>query len=129
DGPPLMSGPLVILAVLSVIAGWGTGHYFQEIFPGLPHLEHSVVVPILAVCAFVAGCSAGIAIYKGQRSDPILIRAFKRKFYIDEIYAELVAWTQDLLARFFSWFDKWILDGVCVRGLSAAAWGFGFVLR
>ncbi len=26
-------------------------------------------------------------------------------------------------------FDKWIIDGLFVRGLSGATWGVGFVLR
>jgi NADH-quinone oxidoreductase subunit L len=129
DGPALMSGPLAILAIFSVIAGWGTEHYFWQIFPGMPHVEHSIVVPILAVAAFLAGSAGAFVIYNGQARDPILIPPFKSKFYFDEIYAALIAWTQDLLARFLAWFDKWILDGVFVRGLSGAAWGMGFVLR
>ena len=70
-----------------------------------------------------------MVLYNGKASDPILIPPFQNKFYIDEFYAALIAGTHDLLARFAAWFDKWILDGVVVRGLSGAAWGLGFVLR
>jgi NADH-quinone oxidoreductase subunit L len=129
DGSSLMSGPLAILALLALVAGWGTEHYFAELFPAIPHLGHGVVVPILAILAFLAGTAGAYVIYNGQVRDPIVVRAFKRKFYVDDVYTVLVAWTQDLLARFLAWFDKWIVDGVCVRGLSGAAWGFGFVLR
>ena len=48
---------------------------------------------------------------------------------LDEIYAALIAGTQDLLAVTSAWFDKWILDGLIVRGLSSTTWGVGFVLR
>ena len=61
--------------------------------------------------------------------DPILIPVFKNKFYFDELYAALFAGTQDLLASLSSYFDKWVIDGVLVRGLSSAAWAGGFMLR
>ena len=86
-------------------------------------------MPVLAIGAFLAGTAGGWVLYKGQAKDPILIPLFKNKFYIDELYAALIAGTQDLLATMSGWFDKWILDGLFVRGLSGAAWGTGFVLR
>jgi NADH-quinone oxidoreductase subunit L len=128
DGPPSMSWPLVVLAFLSVIAGWGTIGYFEHAIPA-PHVEHNAVVPVLAILAFAAGAAGAFVLYNGKAKDPILIPAFKNKFYIDELYTALIAGTQDLLARFFGWFDKWILDGVGVRGLSGGVWGLGFVLR
>src|SRR5678815_5081333 len=80
DGSPLMSGPLAILALLALVAGWGTEHYFAELFPAIPHVDHGVVVPILAVLAFLAGTAGAYVIYNGQVRDPIVVRAFKRKF-------------------------------------------------
>jgi NADH-quinone oxidoreductase subunit L len=125
DGPPAMTGPLLILGVLSVVAGYGTGGYF---FTG-PEKPHSFIVPLLAIFAFLAGVLSGWLLYKGQSADPLLIPPLKHKLYIDELYAALIAGSQDLLASLSGWFDKWILDGVIVRGLSGAAWGLGFVLR
>jgi len=131
DGPPLMTGPLVLLALLAVAAGWGTSTYFDRIVTTQvgAHLEHSIIVPILAVFAFAGGSAAAFILYHNKARDPILIPAFRNKFYIDELYAVLVAGTQDLMGRFAGWFDKWILDGVFVRGLSGASWGLGFCLR
>jgi len=131
DGPPLMTGPLVLLALLAVGAGWGTSTYFERIVAthGGAHLEHSIIVPILAVFAFAGGSVAAFILYHNKARDPVLIPAFRNKFYIDEFYAVLVAGTQDLMGRFAGWFDKWILDGVFVRGLSGASWGLGFCLR
>ena len=68
-------------------------------------------------------------LYAKRAKDPVLIPLFKNKFYVDEIYGALIAGTQDLLARVCGWFDKWILDGVFVRGLSGLAWGSGFGMR
>jgi NADH-quinone oxidoreductase subunit L len=125
DGPPAMTGPLLILGVLSVIAGYGTRAYF---IPG-PEESLNWIVTILSVAAFAGGALSGWLLYKGQSTDPILIPLLKNKLYIDELYAALIAGSQDLLAALAGWFDKWILDGVIVRGLSGAAWGLGFVLR
>ena len=125
DGPAPMTVPLIILGVLSVIAAYGTGHYFLGDHEG----DHRIIVPVLAIAAFLAGTAGGWVLYKGQTKDPILIPLFKNKFYFDELYAALIAGTQDLLATMSGWFDKWILDGLFVRGLSGAAWGSGFVLR
>jgi NADH-quinone oxidoreductase subunit L len=135
DGPPAMTLPLIILAVLSVVAGYG---FIGEIALGAQLWEnvHQIhqgegvgAVMALAIGAFVIGTAGGWVLYKGQTRDPILIPLFKNKFYIDELYAALIAGTQDLLATMSGWFDKWILDGLFVRGLSGAAWGSGFVLR
>ena len=41
----------------------------------------------------------------------------------------LIRVTQDALADASAFFDRWIIDGVCVRGASGATWGVGFILR
>jgi len=125
DGPPAMTGPLLILAVLAVFSGYKTGAYF---IAG-PEEPINWIVTILAVSAFAGGIVSGYVLYKGQSTDPIIIPPLKNKLYIDELYAALIAGSQDLLASIAGWFDKWILDGVIVRGLSGGAWGLGFVLR
>ncbi len=125
DGPAPMTVPLIILGVLSVVSAYGTSHYFLW-----EHEEaHHVIVPVLAIGAFLAGTAGGWVLYKGQTREPFPFALFKNKFYFDELYAALIAGTQDLLATMSGWFDKWILDGLFVRGLSGAAWGSGFVLR
>jgi NADH-quinone oxidoreductase subunit L len=88
-----------------------------------------MVVPVLAILAFVTGVGGGFALYKGQAKDPILIPPLRDKLYFDEIYAALIAGTQDLLATLARFIDQWLIDGVLVRGLSGLAWGTGFVLR
>ncbi|MCE9612059.1 MAG: NADH-quinone oxidoreductase subunit L [Chthoniobacter sp.] len=135
DGPAAMTLPLIILAVLSVVAGYSVigeralGEHLWENVHKIHHGEGVGAVMALAIGAFVIGTAGGWVLYKGQAKDPILIPLFKNKFYIDELYAALIAGTQDLLATMSGWFDKWILDGLFVRGLSGAAWGTGFVLR
>ena len=83
----------------------------------------------LGTVAFVVGVLGGFVLYSGKDKDPILIPPFKQKFYIDEIYAALIAGTQDLLAKISAFLDKWLIDGLLVRVTSGAVWGLGFVLR
>ena len=134
DGPPAMTVPLIILAVLSVVAGYsviGEIALGAQLWENVHHIHQGEgvgAVMALAIGAFVIGTAGGWVLYKGQSKDPILIPLFKNKFYLDELYAALIAGT-DLLATMSAWFDKWILDGLFVRGLSGATWGSGFVLR
>jgi NADH-quinone oxidoreductase subunit L len=132
DGPAAMTLPLIILAALSVVGGYGFfagpifGHEFMHQLHAAPH---AIIVPILATGAFVAGTGIAWLLYANRAKDPILIPPFRNKFYIDELYAALIAGTQDLLAAVVGWFDRWVLDGVFVRGLSGFAWVSGFGMR
>ena len=125
DGPPAMTTPLLILAFFAVFAGYGTAHYFL----GDHEPKHHGIVEILAIGFFLSGTGFAWFLYRDREKEFISIPLFKNKFYIDEIYAALIAGTQDLLAVTSAWFDKWILDGLIVRGLSSTTWGVGFVLR
>lgn len=132
DCPPAMTVPLLILAVLSVISGYEffAGAVFgEELFHSVHAAEHVSLVPILAISVFLIGTAGAWLLYNGRSNDPVKIPLFRNKFYIDEIYAALIAGTQDLLASFSSWFDHFILDGVIVRGISGLTWGVGYTLR
>ncbi len=135
DGPIKMTGPLAILAVLSVIAGYAfiahgaLGHEMSEAIEKLEAGPGKNIAMIFGTLAFVIGTGSGYVLYAGKGKDPILIPPFKQKFYFDELYAALIAGTQDLLAKVSAFLDKWFIDGVLVRGSSGAVWGLGFVLR
>jgi NADH-quinone oxidoreductase subunit L len=123
DCPAKMTVPLVILAILSVCAGWNTEHYFVQHNAG----PHSSTPMLLAIGAFVAGTVTAFAFYAGREKDPIKITVFRDKFYFDEIQGAIVAGTQDVLAFIANGVDaaiNWV-----VRGLGMAAWGLGFGLR
>ncbi len=135
DGPAPMTLPLIVLAVLSVVAGYGIvagpalGQHLSHTVEAIEHGPDHWVVTILATGAFFVGTGTGWILYKGQSKDPILIPLFKNKFYFDELYAALIAGTQDLLATISRYIDQWFIDGLLVRGLSGAAWATGFALR
>ncbi len=132
DGPFAMTTPLQILAVLSIVAGWSfvAGPVFGK--PFVERLEagsHTFWVPMLAFVAFAIGAAGGWILYANQPSDPVLIPVFKKKFGIDEFYCLLIGGTQELLAKACRFFDKWIVDGLVVRGLSGATLGTGLIVR
>ena len=132
DCPAAMTLPLIILAVLSVISGYeffARSVFGAELFHAVHAAEHVSMVPVLAISVFVIGTLGAWILYRGREKDPVKIPLFGNKFYIDELYAALIAGTQDLLASFSGWFDHFILDGVIVRGLSGLTWGAGYTLR
>ena len=139
DGPAAMTVPLLILGIMSVIAGWGIvsgpifGHPFMEKLHAAAHepgiAKMVTMVPLLATAVFVIGVVIGWVLYAKAEKDPISIPMFRRKFYFDEIYAALIAGTQDLIAKVCALFDKWVIDGLLVRGAAGAAWATGFALR
>jgi NADH-quinone oxidoreductase subunit L len=138
DGPPAMTVPLIILAVASVFAGYAFigermfGEHMWHDIEAFHSVDYAFAVELMGIVACGVGTVAGFFLYKGRTKEPFRIfpfTIFRNKFYIDEIYAALIAGTQDLLAALSAWVDKWILDGVLVRGLSGATWGSGFVLR
>jgi NADH-quinone oxidoreductase subunit L len=124
--PSVMTIPLVILAVPSLIAGF---HFFAGRFLTLPQEPFNLGLAAMSFFVFAAGAGFAWAVYNGKDSDPVVIPLLANRFYIDQFYQTLIAWTQDLLASLTATFDRWILDGAIVRGLSGMAWVTGFVLR
>ncbi len=126
DAPAAMTIPLWILAVLSVIGGYS---FFAGRILELPHHEaENWLVPALAIGAFVLGAVLSFLLYRQKKADPLSIPLLANRFYIDEFYAGLIRCTHDLLAWISGWFDRWILDGLLVRGASGATRGLGFAL-
>jgi NADH-quinone oxidoreductase subunit L len=126
ESPGVMTAPLLLLAVASVVAGYPlvTEHFFK-----FEAEHHQSSVPVLAVIAFVGGSLTAFVLYRGKAKDPIYIPMFANKFYFDEIYAVIIRFTQDLLARVSDFLDRWVLDGAAVKGASYGTYGLGFLLR
>ena len=119
EAPPTMYIPLIVLAVLSVFAGWlGVPHGLATFLPGhpsnilegwlehivrpVPGLEHgslSLEMTLMAVSVLLAGVSAFVAYYMYAvkpntaavlaRSLGPLHRLVANKYYVDEIYQKL----------------------------------------
>ena len=121
ESPLVMTGPLIVLAILAALGGFG---FFARHFLALPiEKETALLVPVLAFVALIVGSGLAIALYRNRVSEPIDVEILRDKFYFDEFYAWLINWTQELLARVSAFFDRWIIDTVAVDGSSRGTLG------
>ncbi len=123
-----MFGPLLILAAMAFASPFisdfipandfkpDTGIHFNNIF-------------FYSVGAFVVGLGLAFYFYNGKKSDPISIPLFRNKFYIDEFYAGIVKWFQDILAAVVHFLDEFIINGMLVGGSTRIAQGTGNLFR
>jgi len=127
ESPLVMTVPLIVLAVLATLGGFA---FFARNFLVLPAQKlGGMMVPALATMVLIAGTGLAIALYRERTSDPVDVEVLRHKFYFDELYAWLVRWTQELLARASAFVDRWIVDAGAVGGSSRTTWGIGAVLR
>jgi NADH-quinone oxidoreductase subunit L len=149
ESPWHMTTPLVILAVLSVIGGfigikdfyhsWSDSvvHALNYVSP-YPASESSAFLEMgLPLVTVALGILGALALYWKAERDPLqsggIITAFANvlanKFYFDEIYDTLFVGGQQVIARFCAWYDRWIIDGLIIRGAAYVSVGFGELLR
>jgi NADH-quinone oxidoreductase subunit L len=127
ESPFVMLGPLILLALLSLVGGTPS---FAQNFLVVPHEKESfLIVPMLALTALVGGAGLAIASYRKRDTDPFDIGVLRKRFYIDDFYDWLIGVTQELLARIAAFFDRWIIDTGAVGGVSGGTWGLGALLR
>jgi NADH-quinone oxidoreductase subunit L len=141
ESPPTITVPLVVLAVLSVLAGFVNAVPFgiekfrewSEAGVALPVLEHADFEVVKAVVSVsIAAVGIGIAAYLWfQREELGPFRslternAFARagyrflenKYYLDDLYEKIVVYgIKSPIARLTYWFDQHVIDGV-VNGI------------
>ncbi len=127
EAPLVMLIPLLILALLSSVAGFiPVGEYVgigsEAVHPGI---NFAVAIP--ATAAALSGMAGAWFFYGSQTRRAaavaenlgLLYRILKRKFYIDEAYLFI---TRSLIFQFVSrpiaWFDRHVVDG----GVNLSAW-------
>lgn len=129
---PLMFGPLAILAVLGLIAGYP--FIAEKLAPAYHRPEHlfhfAGLVPVTSVVAVLLGLIAGFALYNGKEKDPVSIPLFRDRFKIDAFYDNvLVKYFQDAFAAIIHFFDEFLINGLIVGGSTRIAEGFGGLFR
>ena len=139
ESPHVMTSPLIVLAVLSIFAGWigWPGHNLFHHFVHFGEAEAEGFNPLVALLATSAaglGILLGWAIFVKQaisasifrRKLPWVYNLLANKYYFDEIYwAVLVVplfWVTMMLARF----DQKIVDGI-VNGVGYVTLGLSIV--
>jgi NADH-quinone oxidoreductase subunit L len=128
---PLMFGPLVLLAIMGVIAGFPfIASKFAPAYAQPEHLVHLGFVAYLSVTALLVGVISGFILYSGKDEDPISIPLLKNRFYVDALYDNVVVrYFQDAFAAIIAFFDEFLINGLLVGGLSRAAESSGNIFR
>jgi NADH-quinone oxidoreductase subunit L len=149
ESPNVMVWPLVLLAVPSFLAGfWGIDSFFgRQLSPEtaihrggvletlFEPISHAPFAALIGLGATAFGFSFAYSLYGGADKDPLpaklglLARAMRDRFYFDEIYSGLIAITHEAISRLASWFDRWIVAGLGVRGLHGTTEIVGRALR
>ncbi len=110
ESPAVMTVPLLVLAVPSVLAG-----YFYAHAPNPLVLAASLVVVVF-------GMLVANTLYSGAKADPLpaklglLAKALRQRFWFDEIYQWLIDQVQENLAKLADAIDRWVIAGLLVRG-------------
>ncbi|MDQ3280335.1 MAG: NADH-quinone oxidoreductase subunit L [Acidobacteriota bacterium] len=156
ESPATMTGPLWVLAILSIFGGLlslphGVWHgpslarWLHSITPEIPGVERAIEIPF-STELMIAGISTLIAIagwffarslYKDKQlaSDvafaeraPGLARALENKWYVDELYGAVVVRPLAGISRFFWKGVDAVIDGIAAT-LGYVVRGFGDVMR
>ena len=149
ESPRVMTWPLRILAVPSVLAGfWGIDAYLGHFFDpnAAAHdgnfldtlfapFGHAPLAALASLASIIFGFSFAWALYAKADHDPLpaklgfIARAMRNRFYFDEIYTGLIRITHEALSKLADWFDRWIIAGLGVRGVSGTTDLVGRALR
>ncbi|ANE46676.1 hypothetical protein SY83_10785 [Paenibacillus swuensis] len=136
ESPPVMTLPLILLAVPAVLAGFLStpwNGWFGEWLTGLPAEEHAnLIVMVLSALAGIGGIILGYLMYeKGSvpadivsRQVPWLARLTERKYYIDELYDRIIVAPLRGLGHVLQVLDDVVIGGI-VRMSARAAVGLG----
>jgi NADH-quinone oxidoreductase subunit L len=127
ESPWVMTLPLVVLAVLSVVGGWG-GVVLRYLDLPVVHTHPQEVIG-MAVGVFLLGTLVAWAIYKGRRAECWHVAAVRNKFYVDELYRVVVIKGNDGLAFLLGVLDRFFVNGLLVRGSCLVVSGMGHFFR
>jgi NADH-quinone oxidoreductase subunit L len=156
EAPWIMTGPLVVLGILSAVGG---GLNLPEAFGGHQALEHwlePVTAPaaafsrleaphgateyyligaavLIGIVGLVAGWRATLArptpTARAAPPDRGLALVLNRKYYIDELYDTIVVRPVVWLSRAVLWrgVDQGVVDGAAVNGMARLSQGLGWL--
>ncbi len=140
ESPEVMTIPLILLAILSVIGGFiGLETYYHDWAQTCPTPERPLGAVASPANFFIeirrptlrrrTRPRLRLALYWNCKTDPLDIKILADKFYFDEFYDRQIVGGQQMTARFLNWIDSWILDGLIIRGAAYVSVGIGEIFR
>jgi NADH-quinone oxidoreductase subunit L len=140
ESPPVMTGPLVVLATGSVVAGFIGAPQFNAIFADWVHFGEGHAEPFsygfaaVSVIGALAGIVVGYRLYAGWRERDPLRRlgpayvVLERKYFLDDLYlGAIVRPIQYRLSAAVNWSNRYVLDSI-VHSFALVARGFSTVV-
>ncbi len=126
ENGPVMLIPLCILALCSVSWVWPTTLIDESLkfIGGFQRVHTSAGIHFLLVLIPFMGLAAAFGMYRNQRVDvlatlaPRLRNLLASRFCFDELYAAWVQRIQGAGAECLRLVDEWIVDRLCVKGVS-----------
>ena len=138
ESPFVMTGPLMALAVLSLVGGYiDIPHWLEPLFPAA-HGAHDMTLVAISVGAGVAGIALAYYFYVASpgTADRLaesmggLYKLVYNKYFVDEAYDAAIVHPIERGSRNFLWksVDVGFIDAA-VNGVGSASRGIGGVLR
>jgi len=142
ESPATMTVPLIILAVLAVVAGFAGSPLMDNAFahyityPGAEHHMANHGIMIISSLLALSGIFLAWAFYQKKWLDYEslklkmggLYQLLYNKYYIDEFYTWLIKVFVDGTAKILEWFDLKIINGL-VNGIAWLTGYMGTTLR
>ena len=146
ESPPVITLPLVALAVFAAIGGFigVVNNYGSQFAPDHETLSFAqqlmeplkTPIPMLiGISVALLGIFLAFSLYKNATNDPLpaklgkLAVAMKNRFYFDEIYEATFIRAHDFIATVADWIDRWIVEGACIGFLRGGTDLSGRALR
>jgi len=139
ESPPIMTAPLGVLAILSIVGGYAfdVPHYLEPMFGG-EHAPHETSLVIISVIAGLAGILLAYFLYvlRPGLSDSVsrffgpAYRLVYNKYFVDELYDSLIVHPTRDGSTSVLWrgVDAGFIDGI-VNGVGSVAKSIGGGLR
>jgi NADH-quinone oxidoreductase subunit L len=132
ENSPLVTGPLVVLALLAVLGGalnlpgiYTLEHWLEHTIEGLHAAEFNIVLAIIATLVALTGLLLAYLIYgrkpatRSTSVDPLetrmsgLFNALSKRWWVDEIYHTLFVRSFQAIAGFLARpIDQDLIDGI-----------------
>ncbi|PIU40310.1 MAG: NADH-quinone oxidoreductase subunit L, partial [Candidatus Omnitrophica bacterium CG07_land_8_20_14_0_80_50_8] len=136
EAPPIMSYPLIMLAILSCAGGFiGIGQFLTG--ERAHEAPLNMVVAVTSTLAALAGIGLGTLLYAklGSKADPlkqffgIVYNFVVKKYYLDEFFSGIANFFNTTLAKILYWFDWNIVIQKMVNGTAGITSGVAAILR